>query len=158
MNKESYSPDSRLPLAYPYPARLVSGTCGEIYYPSRYGSSSRAILLQPSPHQLDIDKLKLSFPKHSGLFRSQSEARVSCTTLHLPLPVHTASFEMPPPRNIVSYSRQRTPLLFLAFFGVGGLFIGLKWRAVMQRSEAANKAGTAGINYSVAPGRSGGGV
>jgi hypothetical protein len=31
----------------------------------------------------------------------------------------------------------------------------LKWRAVMQQTEAAKKAGSKEINYSVAPGRSG---
>jgi hypothetical protein len=51
--------------------------------------------------------------------------------------------------------RQRTPFLLLAFFGGGGLFVGLKWRAVMQRSEAAKKAGAKDVNYAVAPGRSG---
>jgi hypothetical protein len=34
------------------------------------------------------------------------------------------------------------------------LFIGMKWRAVLARSEAA-KDTAKGINYSVAPGRSG---
>lgn len=41
------------------------------------------------------------------------------------------------------------------FFGGAALFIGFKWRAVMARSEAAKRAGTKEINYSVAPGRSG---
>jgi len=64
---------------------------------------------------------------------------------------------MAPPRTI--FSRQRTPLLIATFFGGSALFIGFKWRSVMQRSEAAKKASTKeGANYSVAPGRSGGGI
>jgi hypothetical protein len=51
--------------------------------------------------------------------------------------------------------RQRTPLLIGAFISASALFIGLKWRAVVQRSEAAKKAGQKDVNYSVAPGRSG---
>lgn len=51
--------------------------------------------------------------------------------------------------------RQRNPLLLATFLGGSGLFIGLKWRAVVQRSEAAKKAGTTDVNYHVAPGRSG---
>jgi hypothetical protein len=52
--------------------------------------------------------------------------------------------------------RQRTPLLIATFFSGGALFIGLKYRTIMQRSEAAKKANAKeGVNYSVAPGRSG---
>lgn len=54
-----------------------------------------------------------------------------------------------------TYRRQRNPLLLAAFIGGGGIYLGLKWRAVLQASEAAKKAGTKDINYSVAPGRSG---
>ncbi|TVY75779.1 hypothetical protein LSUE1_G004477 [Lachnellula suecica] len=54
-------------------------------------------------------------------------------------------------------SRQRTPLFIGAFLGAGALFIGLKWRAVLDRSEAAKKASTK-ENFSVATGRSGGGI
>jgi hypothetical protein len=45
--------------------------------------------------------------------------------------------------------------MLMALFGGSAFFIGLKWRAVMQRSEAAKKAGAKDVNYSVAPGRSG---
>jgi len=38
--------------------------------------------------------------------------------------------------------------------GGGTLFIAMKWRAVIQRSEAAKRAG-ARQDYGVAPGRSG---
>lgn len=55
---------------------------------------------------------------------------------------------------LLSFSRQRTPLLLATFVGGSALFIGLKWRAVLARSEAA-KDTAKGINYSVAPGRSG---
>jgi hypothetical protein len=43
----------------------------------------------------------------------------------------------------------------MAVFGGSAFFIGMKWRAVMARSEAAKKAGSKDINYSVATGRSG---
>jgi hypothetical protein len=43
----------------------------------------------------------------------------------------------------------------MALFGGSAFFIGLKWRAVMQRSEASKAASSKDINYSVAPGRSG---
>lgn len=49
----------------------------------------------------------------------------------------------------------RTGLFVAAFVGAGALFIGLKWNAVLARSEAAKKASTKEINYSVAPNRSG---
>ncbi|PQE26617.1 hypothetical protein CJF31_00010567 [Rutstroemia sp. NJR-2017a BVV2] len=49
-------------------------------------------------------------------------------------------------------SRQR--LLLGSIFGGGSLFIAMKWKAVMQRSEAAKVAG-ARENYFVVPGRSG---
>lgn len=39
--------------------------------------------------------------------------------------------------------------------GASALFLGLKWKAVLARSEAAKKASTKEINYSVAPNRSG---
>jgi hypothetical protein len=42
----------------------------------------------------------------------------------------------------------------MAIFGGSAFFIGMKWRAVLQRSEAS-KAASKGVNYSVAPGRSG---
>jgi hypothetical protein len=45
--------------------------------------------------------------------------------------------------------------MLMALFGGSAFFIGLKWRAVMQRSEAAKNAGAKDVNYSVAPGRSG---
>ena len=57
--------------------------------------------------------------------------------------------------------KQRTPLLLATFVGGGALFIGLKWRAVLQKSEAAKLAttrtgsGKADVNYSVDAGRSG---
>ncbi|PBP28179.1 hypothetical protein BUE80_DR000963 [Diplocarpon rosae] len=61
------------------------------------------------------------------------------------------------PRSI--FQRQRTPLLIGTFFGATAIFGGLKWKAVFSRSEAAKKASTKeNCNYSVAPGRSGGGV
>ncbi|KAF8861756.1 hypothetical protein BDZ45DRAFT_671585 [Acephala macrosclerotiorum] len=63
---------------------------------------------------------------------------------------------MAPPRS--QLPRSRTPWLIGTFVGAGALFIGLKWKAVLARSEAAKKAGTKEINYSVAPNRSGGGI
>ncbi|KUJ06975.1 uncharacterized protein LY89DRAFT_743306 [Mollisia scopiformis] len=63
---------------------------------------------------------------------------------------------MAPPRS--GMPRGRTPWLIGAVVGTGALFIGLKWKAVLARSEAAKKSGTKEINYSVAPNRSGGGV
>lgn len=52
--------------------------------------------------------------------------------------------------------RQRTPLLIATFIGGAALFISFKYRTVMQQSEAAKKANSKeGVNYSVAPGRSG---
>jgi len=62
---------------------------------------------------------------------------------------------MPPSRSV--FSRQRPLLLFTAI-GAGGVFIGSKWRAVMARSEAAKNASSTDGNYTVAPGRSGGGI
>ncbi|CAL3971433.1 unnamed protein product [Diplocarpon coronariae] len=57
------------------------------------------------------------------------------------------------------HRRQRTSLLIATFFGATAIFGGLKWKAVFSRSEAAKKASTKeNYNYSVAPGRSGGGV
>ncbi|EKD18322.1 hypothetical protein MBM_03315 [Drepanopeziza brunnea f. sp. 'multigermtubi' MB_m1] len=51
--------------------------------------------------------------------------------------------------------RQKGPLVITAI-GAGALFIGLKWKAVLARSEAAKKTSTKeNYNYSVAPGRSG---
>ncbi|KIN00152.1 hypothetical protein OIDMADRAFT_199344 [Oidiodendron maius Zn] len=61
----------------------------------------------------------------------------------------------PPPGNF--FTKQRTPLLLTAFVGGGALFIAMKWRAVIQRSEAAKRAG-ARHDYGVATGRSGGGI
>jgi len=46
-------------------------------------------------------------------------------------------------------------VLLAALVGGSALFIGLKWRAVIARSEAAKVAGTKDVNYAVAPGRSG---
>ncbi|PSS10887.1 hypothetical protein M430DRAFT_37048 [Amorphotheca resinae ATCC 22711] len=63
---------------------------------------------------------------------------------------------MPPARGFVA--KQRTPLVIAACVGAGSVFIGLKWRAVMQRSEEAKRAAGKNINYTVAPGRSGGGI
>lgn len=52
--------------------------------------------------------------------------------------------------------RQKVPLLITASVGVGALFVGMKWKAVLARSDAAKKASTKeNYNYSVAPGRSG---
>ncbi|RDL39953.1 Uncharacterized protein BP5553_04293 [Venustampulla echinocandica] len=59
----------------------------------------------------------------------------------------------PSPRTMLS--RQRTPLLIGTFIAGSSIFIGLKWRAVMQRSEAAKKATSKPANYSVDTGRSG---
>ncbi|RFU26977.1 hypothetical protein B7463_g9371, partial [Scytalidium lignicola] len=56
------------------------------------------------------------------------------------------------------FSRQRTPLFLFAFMAGSGVFFALKWKAVMQRSEAAKKASTQGVNFAVVPGRSGGGI
>lgn len=53
------------------------------------------------------------------------------------------------------YRRQRTPLLIGTFLAGSSIFIGLKWRAVMQRSEATKKATSKPANYSVDTGRSG---
>ncbi|KAH8808703.1 hypothetical protein F5884DRAFT_858225 [Xylogone sp. PMI_703] len=54
-------------------------------------------------------------------------------------------------------SRQpRMPLLLFTFIAGSGVYFGLKWRAVMQRSEAAKKASAP--NFFVVPGRSGGGI
>lgn len=47
--------------------------------------------------------------------------------------------------------KQRAPLVIAAIVAGSGLFIGLKWRAVMARSDAAKRAN----EYTVAPGRSG---
>jgi hypothetical protein len=56
----------------------------------------------------------------------------------------------------VIHRRQRTPLLIATFFGGAALFVGFKFRTMMQQSEAAKKArDKEGVNYSVAPGRSG---
>lgn len=38
---------------------------------------------------------------------------------------------------------------------ISAIFIGLKWRAVMERSEAAKRAASTDINYFVVPSRSG---
>ncbi|PQE16325.1 hypothetical protein CJF32_00006185 [Rutstroemia sp. NJR-2017a WRK4] len=57
---------------------------------------------------------------------------------------------MTPPARAMT-SRQR--LLLGSIFGGGSLFIAMKWKAVMQRSEAAKVAG-ARENYFVVPGRS----
>jgi len=52
--------------------------------------------------------------------------------------------------------RQRTPLLLATFFGGAALFVGFKFRTMMQQSEAGKEArDKEGVNYSVAPGRSG---
>jgi hypothetical protein len=52
--------------------------------------------------------------------------------------------------------RQRTPLLLATFFGGAALFVGFKFRTMMTQSEAGKKArDKEGVNYSVAPGRSG---
>ncbi|TAQ88808.1 hypothetical protein B7494_g2890 [Chlorociboria aeruginascens] len=58
---------------------------------------------------------------------------------------------MPPPSTSV-FTRPSAPVLIAVFLGGGGLFMGLKWRAVFQRSEAAKKASTR--DYAVVPGRS----
>ncbi|TVY46073.1 hypothetical protein LOCC1_G001766 [Lachnellula occidentalis] len=62
---------------------------------------------------------------------------------------------MPAPQSILS--RQRTPLAIGAFLTGSALFVGLKWRAVMARSEAAKKASSKDTNgnFSVDAGRSG---
>ncbi|CAG8954670.1 hypothetical protein HYFRA_00004592 [Hymenoscyphus fraxineus] len=57
---------------------------------------------------------------------------------------------IPPPRSF--FSRQRTPILIVLG---GGLFIGLKWRAVMQRSEEAKRASAKGSYHVDAGERSG---
>ncbi|TVY37106.1 hypothetical protein LSUB1_G004239 [Lachnellula subtilissima] len=63
---------------------------------------------------------------------------------------------MPTPQSLLS--RQKTPILIATFLTASSLFVGLKWRAVMARSEAAKKAsskeGNANANFSVATGRS----
>jgi hypothetical protein len=46
-------------------------------------------------------------------------------------------------------------LVLAALFGGTALFVGMKWRAVIARSEAAKLAGTKDANYAVATGRSG---
>ncbi|KAF4635946.1 hypothetical protein G7Y89_g2145 [Cudoniella acicularis] len=51
----------------------------------------------------------------------------------------------------ITFSRQRTPLLIGTFLVGSAFFIGLKWRAVMQRSEAAKQASSK-TNYNVQPG------
>ncbi|RKF53970.1 hypothetical protein OnM2_100018 [Erysiphe neolycopersici] len=52
----------------------------------------------------------------------------------------------------------RSPYVMAGLCGVSVIFIGLKWRAVMERSEAAKRATSKDINYFVVPSRSGGGV
>ncbi|OBT62818.1 hypothetical protein VE03_07669 [Pseudogymnoascus sp. 23342-1-I1] len=54
----------------------------------------------------------------------------------------------------------RAPLVIAAFGGAAAIFIGLKWRAVFARSEAAKeRSGAGGGNvYTVQTGRSGGGI
>ncbi|KAH8593428.1 hypothetical protein B0O99DRAFT_627175 [Bisporella sp. PMI_857] len=65
---------------------------------------------------------------------------------------------MPPIPQRSFIERRRTPLLLLTFLGGSAAFIGFKWRAVMQRSEAAKRASSKETNYAVVPGRSGGGI
>ncbi|KAB8298215.1 hypothetical protein EYC80_001954 [Monilinia laxa] len=62
--------------------------------------------------------------------------------------------KMAPPTRAL-FSRQR--LILGTFLGGGALFIGMKWKAVLQRSEAAKIAGSK-QNFAVAAGRSGGGI
>ncbi|CAG8972177.1 hypothetical protein HYALB_00007319 [Hymenoscyphus albidus] len=57
---------------------------------------------------------------------------------------------IPPPRSF--FSRQRTPIFIVLG---GGLFIGLKWRAVMQRSDEAKRASAKGSYHVDAGERSG---
>lgn len=57
--------------------------------------------------------------------------------------------------DINNPSRSRNPVILAALVGGSALFIGLKWRAVLARSEAAKIAGSKDSNYAVAPGRSG---
>ncbi|KAI0994845.1 hypothetical protein K3495_g13337 [Podosphaera aphanis] len=56
------------------------------------------------------------------------------------------------------FTRNRAPYIIASFLGLSTVFIGLKWRAVMRRSEDAKKATSKEINYFVVPSRSGGGV
>jgi hypothetical protein len=92
----------------------------------------------------------------------------ACPTKHLRVGFHalisppTVSFLTLPTLQACHYqlltmmlSHRRRPFLFTALFGGSALFIGLRWRAVLQRSEAAKKAASKDVNYSVAPGRSG---
>lgn len=61
----------------------------------------------------------------------------------------------------VMYRKQRTSLLLATFFGGAALFVGFKFRTMMTQSEAGKKArenNGGRVNYSVAPGRSGGGI
>lgn len=51
----------------------------------------------------------------------------------------------------------RTPLVIAAFGGAAAIFVGLKWRAVFARSEAAKERSGANV-YTVQTGRSGGGI
>ncbi|KAI6247497.1 hypothetical protein HI914_03843 [Erysiphe necator] len=52
----------------------------------------------------------------------------------------------------------RSPYVIGGLFGLSALFLGFKMRAVMERSESAKRAASKDTNYSVVPGRSGGGV
>ncbi|KAJ8060143.1 hypothetical protein OCU04_010492 [Sclerotinia nivalis] len=61
---------------------------------------------------------------------------------------------MAPPARAL-FSRQR--LILGTLLGGGALFVSMKWKAVMQRSEAAKIAGSP-RNFAVAAGRSGGGI
>ncbi|RKF62761.1 hypothetical protein GcC1_01111 [Golovinomyces cichoracearum] len=46
----------------------------------------------------------------------------------------------------------------VGFCGCSALFLGLKWRAVMERSESAKRSSSKEANFIVVPSRSGGGI
>lgn len=106
--------------------------------------------------QLHTQRLRLLQLSTASAMAAQRSifAYVYVTTPHLP-----SSLSVLLKRKLIliytCISRRRTPLILMTIFGGSAFFIGLKWRAVMQRSEEAKRSGTKDINYSVAPGRSG---
>lgn len=114
-----------------------------------------------------IPALSKPFPSKSHTFTRQTKRDAATDSSNIWVR-HSQRLHSSPELICFSYEwmlinrrrRRSAPLLPLAFLLGAGLFLGYKWRAVMQRSEAAKKASEreGRVDFRVVTGRSGGGI